>query len=81
MKVSVHQQGDFIENEEFLLPDGVRPALSMLQSARKARVQKYLDEQPQLATHAQRSKRYTQVRFAPASSHPYTPNLTAGDSL
>ena len=39
MKVSVHQQGDFIENDEFLLPDGLLPAMNLLQSARKARIQ------------------------------------------
>ena len=39
MKVSVHQQGEFIENDEFLLPDGLLPAMNLLQSARKARIQ------------------------------------------
>ncbi len=61
MKVAVHQQGDFLRNDEFLLPDGTLPVLSLLNRARKERVQRHLDAKPELAAAAEASKRYTGI--------------------
>ena len=85
MKVAVHQQGNFLRNDEFLLPDAALPQVSKMQSvcvapllaacshgrvcwtqmamlnaARKARVQRYLDASPSLLQAADESKRYTE---------------------
>lgn len=59
VKVSVHQQGDFLRNEEFLLPDATLPQMAMLNTARKARIQSYLNADPALGKAANESQRYS----------------------
>ena len=53
--------GEDADALERVLPDGTLPVLSLLNRARKERVQRHLDAKPELAAAAEAAKRYTGI--------------------